>query len=80
LHRALGDGVAKAPVAIDHRSRRRFLDDRPRCAGHDVTDVDAVDIRRDLDDAVRVVAGQIGVDAVPHDDLSFSRRCPGGDE
>src|SRR5262249_4208074 len=45
-----------------------------------VADLDAVDVRGDLDDAVRVVAGQIGVDAVLHDDLGLVLRSAGGDE
>ena len=79
-HGSFGHDVAKPPVAIDHRRGRRLLDDRPRRARHDVADLNAVDIGRDLDDPVRVVTGQVGVDAVAHHDLGLFGRCAGGNQ
>src|SRR5260370_388364 len=61
-HRPLVGDVAKAPMAVDDGRGRRFLDDDPGRAGDDVADLDALDIGRDLDDAVRAVADQIGAD------------------
>src|SRR5207244_2998178 len=46
----------------------------------DVADLDAVDIRWDLDNAVRVMPRQVGVHAVTHDDLGLVRGRPGGDQ
>ena len=67
-HRPLVDDIAKPPMAVDDGRRRQFLDDDPGRAGHDVTDLDALDIGRDLDHPVRIVADQIGADDVAHDE------------
>ena len=39
-----------------------------------------VDISRDGDDAVAIMAGEIGVGAVAHDDFGFGRGRAGGDQ
>ncbi len=55
-----------------------LLVDVPRRAGHDVADLDAVDIGRDQDDAVRIMADQIGADVVARDRRGLLGRCAGG--
>ena len=67
-------------MTVDDGGRRRFLDDDPGRAGDDVADLDALDIGRDLDDAVRIMAYQIGADDVAHDERGFLFRRAGGDE
>jgi len=67
-------------MAVDHGRGRRLLDDAPFRAGHDMASLDAVDIGRDRDHAVRVVAGEIGVDAADRDRIGFLLRCPGSPE
>ena len=57
------DVEAEPPMAVDHGRGRRFLHDGPFRAGYDMAGLDAIDIGRDRDDAVRVMAGEIGVDA-----------------
>ena len=47
-------------------------------AGHDVAGLDAVDVGRDGDDAVRVVAGEVGVDAADGHRVRLLLRCAGG--
>src|SRR5687767_1149699 len=42
--------------------------------------LDPVDIARDLDDAVRIMPGEVGTDAVPGDRRRFLRRHAGTDE
>ena len=73
-HGALVDDIAEAPVPVDNRGGRRFLNDFPGRARHDVADFDALYIGRDLDDSVRVMAGEVGVDHMPHDDLGLFGR------
>ncbi len=80
LHRPLVDDVAEAPMAVDDRRGRRFLDDLPRRARDDVPDLDALDIGRDLDHPVRVVAGEVGGNDMPHDGLGLLGRRPRRDE
>ena len=52
-----------------------LLHDLERRAGHDVAGFDAVDIDGDVDDAVRVVAGEVGVDAADGDGVRLLLRC-----
>src|SRR5438552_4511172 len=52
------------------------MDDGPGCARHDVADRHAVDIGRDLNDAVGVMASQVGFDAVAHHNLRLVPRSP----
>ena len=66
-HGAVGDDVAKTPVAVDDCAGSGFLDDVPRRARHDVANLDPVDIGRDQDDAVRIVPDQIGADVIARD-------------
>ena len=74
-HRAVGHHVAKSPVPIDdHRGRRLFLHVERR-AGNDVADLDAIDIARDQDDAVRIMPDQVGTDVVARDGRGLLRRC-----
>ena len=77
-HRLCVDVEAKAPVAVDHGRGRRFLHDGPFRAGHDVAGLDAVDVGRDGDHAVGIVAGEVGVDAADGDRAGFFIRCAGG--
>ena len=78
LHRSLGGDVAKAPVPVDDRGGWRFLGDHPRRAGHDVADLHTVDIGGDLNDAVAVMAGQVGLDTMARNDFCFVGRCASG--
>ena len=73
-HRPLVGDIAEPPMAIDDSRRRRFLHDRPRRTGDDVPGLDPVDIGRDLDDAVRIMADEVGGDDVAHDKLGLGRR------
>ena len=59
LHGAIRHREAEAPIAVDHRCRRRFLHDGERRSGHDVSLLDTIDIGGDRNDAVAVVARQI---------------------
>jgi hypothetical protein len=79
-HRLGVDVEAEAPVAVDHRRGRRFLHDGPFRAGNDVAGLDPVDIGRDRDDAVRVVACEIGVDAACGHGIGFLVRRAGSPE
>jgi hypothetical protein len=79
-HGAFVGDVAKSPVAIDNRCRRRFPHDRPRRARHDVAGLDAVDVAGNLDDAVRIMPDQVGLHAVPHHRRRFLRRRAGRDQ
>ena len=72
-HGALVDDVTETPMPVDDRGRRRFLDDLPRRAGHDVADLDAFNISWDLDHPMRVMAGKVGVDHMTDDDLGLFR-------
>ena len=74
LHRLRVDVEAEPPMAIDDGGGRRFLHDRPLGPGHDVPDLDAVDIGRDGDHAVRVMAGEIGIDAADRHGVRFLFR------
>src|SRR5436305_8096043 len=77
-HRLGVDTKTKAPMAVDHGRGRRFLDDGPFRAGNDMAGLDAVDIGRDCDNAVGVVARQIGVDAAHRHGAGLFVRCAGG--
>ena len=77
-HRLGVDMEAEPPMAVDHGRGRRFLHDGPLRAGHDMSGLDAVDIGRNRDDAVRVMAGEIGVDAADGDRAGFLVRGAGG--
>src|SRR6185369_11444577 len=65
-------------MAVDHRRGWRFLDDRSLRAGYDMSGLDAVDISRDRDHPVRVVAGEIGADAANRHGVGFLVRRTGG--
>ncbi len=79
-HRLGVDVKSKAPMAIDHGRGRRFLHDGPLRAGNDMPDLDTVDIGRDRDHAVRIVAGEVGVDAADSHGAGFLVRRAGGPE
>jgi len=66
-HRLCVDVEAKAPVTIDHRRRGRLPHDGPLRARHDVAGLHAIDVGRDGDHTVRIVAGKIGVHATDGD-------------
>src|SRR5690606_2116095 len=68
---ALGDHLAAPPVAVDHHRGVGLAHDLERRTGHDVTLADAVDVGRDLDDAVAVVPGEVGRDRVACDGARF---------
>src|SRR5262245_61601683 len=79
-HRAFVDHEAKPPMPVDHGRRGGFLHDLERRARRDVADLDAVDIARNLDDPVRVVAGQIGGNAAARDDVGLLGRGTATDQ
>ncbi|MGY4500670.1 hypothetical protein ACVWYH_004601 [Bradyrhizobium sp. GM24.11] len=79
-HRLGVDVETKTPVAVDHGRRRRFLDDGPFGAGDDVPGLDAIDIGRNRDHAVGVMAGEIGVDAADGNSVGFFLGGSGGTE
>ena len=58
-------------MPIDDGGGRRVLDDLELSAGYDVSPLDPVDVRGYLDDAVRVVPGEVGPDGVPGYDLGL---------
>ena len=64
-HRPLGDDEAEAEVPVDDGRRRALAQDLERRAGHDVTLADPFDVEGDVDDPVRVVAGEVRGHAVP---------------
>ena len=70
-HRLGVDVKAEAPLAIDHGRGRRFPHNGPLGAGNDMPGLDAIDIGRDRDDPVRVMAREIGVDAADRYRLRF---------
>ena len=76
-HGALGHREAEAPIAVHHHMRRRFALHFIRCAGHDMAALDPVDIGGDGDDAVAVMAGQIGADTAPGDNGGLLGRASG---
>ena len=63
-HGALGDHEAEAPVAVDDGSAGGLALHHEGRAGDDVADVDALGVGGNLDDAVGVVADQVGLDQV----------------
>ena len=79
-HRLGVDMETKAPVAVDHGRGRRFLHDGPLRAGHDMAGLDAVDIGRDRDHPVRIMAGEVGVDAADSDRIGLFLRRAGGSQ
>ena len=76
-HRLGVDIETKAPMAVDDGRGRGFLHDRPLRAGYDMPDLDAVDIGRDRDHPVRVMAREVGVDAANRNGVGFLVRRAG---
>jgi len=70
-HGLFGHHEAEAPMAIDAGSGGRLADHFKGGAGDDVAFLDAVQIGGEKDDAVGVVADQVGVDLVAGDDVGF---------
>jgi len=70
-HRAFVGDVAERPMPVHHGRGRRFLDDDPGRAGHDVADLDAVDVGGDQDDAMRIMPDQVGADVIARDRRGF---------
>src|ERR1044072_5382347 len=54
---------AEPPMTVDHGRGGRLLHDGERRARHDMARLDPVDVGRNGDDAMGVVADQIGLDA-----------------
>ena len=79
-HRLGVDVEAKTPMAVDHGRGRQFLHDGPFRAGYDMAGLDAIDIGRDRDDAVQVMAGEIGVDAAERHGIGLLVRRAGSPE
>jgi hypothetical protein len=79
-HRPGVDVEAKTPVAVDHGRGRRLLHDGPLRAGHDMADLDPVDIGRDRDDSVGVMAREVGVDAADRHGIRLLLRRAGSPE
>ena len=65
-------------MAVDDGRGRRFLHDLELGPGHDVAGLDTVDVGRHGDDAVGVVARQIGIDAADGDRVRLLLRRAGG--
>ena len=64
-HGALGDHEAEAPVAVDDGGAGGLALHHEGRAGDDVADVNALGVGGNLDDAVGVMAAQVGLDQVP---------------
>ena len=64
-HGPLGDHEAEAPVAVDDGGTGGLALHYEGCAGDDVTDVYALGVGGNLNDAVGVVAAKVGLDQVP---------------
>ncbi|MET4843471.1 hypothetical protein ABIF62_003966 [Bradyrhizobium japonicum] len=79
-HRLGVDVEAEPPLAVDHGRGRRFLDDGPFGAGHDVAGLDAVDVGRNRDHTVGVVTGEVGVDAARGHRIGLFLGSSGGAE
>ena len=63
--------LAKAEPTVEDADHGRVDDTFDRLIGHEVAAVDPVDVTRDADDAVAVVAGEIGIDQRGRDPLRF---------
>ena len=63
--------IAKPPVTVDNRGSWRVRHDIHGCTRNDMALVDAVDVRRDLNNAVTIVPGQIRAHAMPSHGLRF---------
>ena len=77
LHGPLRHRKAEAPMTVDDGRRLALFDDLELCARHDVPLFHLSDVVGNVDDAVGVVARQVGADAVPcnHLGLAFQRTC-----
>ena len=74
------DDLAKAPAAFDDGEGVGLVHDGDVLADGDVAGLHPVDVFGDTEDAVRVVAGEVGVDEVLGDDAGFIGFDAGGDE
>ena len=54
--------LPKAPMRVEHGQRRSLVDDLDSRVWHDVAPFDLAQVLRDADDAVRVMADEIGLD------------------
>ena len=63
--------LAEAEAAVEDADHGRVDDTFDRLIGNEVACVDPVDVTRDADDAVAVVAGEIGIDQRGRDPLRF---------
>ena len=61
--------LAKAEAAVEDADHGRVDDTFDRLIGHEVAAADPVDVARHADDAVAVVAGEIGIDQRGRDAL-----------
>jgi hypothetical protein len=72
--------LAEAELPGDHREHLVLEDDAGRLVREDEALTQPVDVRRHADDAVRVVADQVGLDEMPGDGARFRVRRAGPGE
>ena len=77
-HGPLGYHETEAPVAVDDSGAGGLPLHHEGCAGDDVPHIDALSIGRNLDDAMGVVAAQVGLDQVRGHHLRLRLRGPLG--
>ena len=75
LHRLVADHLAVAAVALDHQDGAALADQLGVPVGHEQSGVDAVDVDRQQADAVRIVAGEVGLDQMVGDQSRLMRGC-----
>ena len=78
-HRLFGLDKAETPVAVDDGGIGRFPLHHKRRAGDDMAAVNAAAILGQLDDAMGIVADQVGFDLMGGDNFRLGRRRPLGD-
>ena len=74
LDRLLADDLTVAEVAIEHRHGVGLADHLGAPVGHDRAVLHLADVLRHADHAMRIVAGQIGVDQTGGDLPGLLRR------
>ncbi len=75
IHQTLGDDVAESPVSVNYRRRGSVLDDFESRPWHDVAALHPVYICRYLDNAVRIVSGEVCADGVAGYYFRFLLAC-----
>jgi hypothetical protein len=80
LHRFLADDLTKAEVAVDDHKCAAVADDACAPVRANLARAQPIDIFRDTDHAMRVVAHQARFDQMGGDNLGFARHRAGRDE